>query len=334
MTLSDIIDACNALGLPHGPPRGQPVGNISIACPVAISKHGDKNDLNFSCSVSYGNGISLARCFSSNCGYKGSFINLLRAAAALRKTNTSIQALVAKHRDRERQDITAHVAAIEDMYTPQPGQDKPKASTFDPQALPESSLDGFDKTLHPYAALRGIDQEMWNKWGMAFDQERQRIVFPVRRYNGTLVGITGRDVTGNSDRKYHNYAGLKRAEVFFGEQFLEEGKPFAIVEGQIDAIKVNAATGLPTIAPLGEGFSSYHVHRVVETNPPYIVLFPDNDAAGRLQASKIAYALEDKFFLLLALPPDGKDPADLAPDVVKRLVDEATQVLGTIEWPS
>jgi hypothetical protein len=327
----DIIMACDLMGLAYGPARGVDVGNISIACPIAVKSHGDAFDANLSCSVSYGGGRSLAKCFSSNCQYHGSFMWLLRQASDLRPSNEGLKSFIEAFKKSEKFDASAHLASIEASYEPDREADKPKPKV-DPLAIPESSLSGFDYNIHPYAVQRGITQTAWERWGLAFDQALQRIVFPVRRTNGTLIGLTGRDVTGISDRKYHNYSGLKRSEVLFGEQLLVPEQPLVIVEGQIDAILVDAATGIPAVAPLGEGFSPKHVAKICDVNPPYIVLFPDNDSAGRIQASKIAHSLEERFFLQLAVPPPGKDPGDMTPEEIRECVENSKPVLGALKW--
>lgn len=331
MDSDDIITACELMDLAYGPARGLHEGNISIACPIALRTHGDPNDANFSCSVSYGGGRSLAKCFSSNCQFHGSFMWLLKQAADLRPNNQRLQAFMEAFRKSEKFDATAHLASIEASYEPDREADKPKPKV-DPLAIPETSLDGFDRVRHPYAIWRGITQESWDRWGLSFDKDLQRIVFPVRRSNGTLIGLTGRDVTGLSDRKYHNYSGLKRSEVLFGEQLLVQEQPLVIVEGQIDAILVDAATGVSAVAPLGEGFSPKHVAKICEVNPPYVVLFPDNDPAGRIQASKIAHSLAERFFLQLAVPPPGKDPGDMTPDEIRECVENSKPVLGALKW--
>lgn len=330
MDADDIIMACGLMGLAYGPARGVTVGNISIACPVAIKNHGDENDQNLSCSVSFGS-RSLAKCFSSNCQFHGSFMRLLKDAAALRPNNEPLRAFIKSFAKSEQFDISAEIASIESSYEPNREEDKPKPRV-DPLAIPESVLANFDFDRHPYAVTRGITQVAWERWGLCFDPALKRIVFPVRRRNGTLVGLTGRDVTGVSDRKYHNYVGLKRSEVLFGEQLLNQDQPLVIVEGQIDAILVDGATGIPSVAPLGEGFSPTHVRIVSDANPAYVVLFPDNDSAGRVQASKIAYALDGRFFLQLAVPPEGKDPGDLTPDEIRECVENSKPILGRLTW--
>jgi len=317
------------MGWNYGPARGEPDGNISIACPLAPLKHGDKTDSNFSCSVSYGRGTSLAKCFSSNCLFQGSFLWLLKTAAPAWRGSRVLDAFMSKHLSSERSDGTAVAAALADLYKPpSPEEDRPAAKeTRDPFEIPESALSGFSRDLHPYAVGRGITQVMWDRWGLSFDARLQRIVFPVRRLNGKLIGLTGRDVTGVSDRKYHNYVGLKRSEVLYGEHLIQANTPIVVVEGQIDAILVDGASGLCAVAPLGEGFSKQHVDCVFNADPPYVILFPDNDAAGRVQAEKIAHSLDGRFRILLAVPPISKDPGDLTSDEIKTCIDQARPLL-------
>lgn len=324
MDIETLLAAGTTFGFEVGTERGDSVeGNVSIQCPLAQWTHGDPTDQNMSCSVSYGPRISLARCFSSNCNFKGSFFRMLSQAAYARGRPQGLLDFLKTIQAAEEFGLKAKLQAI---TAPAGARRRP------PHDLPDSVLEEFKAPIHSYAAGRGITPESWGRWELGFDRRLARVTFPVRRREGCLVGITGRDVTGGQ-AKYHNYFGLRKTHFLYGEHLAVVGAPLVIVEGQIDTILTATATGYSVVSPLGEGFSPNHVRTIMDINPSRIILFPDNDAAGLLQAEKEFDALVGRFTIQVALPPPTKDPADLPASEIVGRVKGAKTILGSvIRW--
>jgi len=204
--------------------------------------------------------------------------------------------------------------------------------TQDKDLLPEARMTRFQTGVPKYAISRGLDIETCRTWGLGYDKLAKRLVFPVRRYDGKLIGLTGRDITGQAAAKYHNYSGLDKARYIFGEHMLKAGEPIILCEGQIDAIITWQHLGVPTVAPLGEGFSEHHVRTICAHQPPVVYLFPDNDPPGRLAAEKMEYALHGRVVMKLMLPPLGMDPGELTVDESKTALASSKKILGRINW--
>ena len=210
---------------------------------------------------------------------------------------------------------------------------RPKLPAKDRDVLPEARLERFRSGVPKYAINRGLTIESCKAWELGYDKERKCLVFPVRRYDKKLVGLTGRYIKWpDAPTKYHNYAGLDKARFLFGEQFLEHERPVILCEGQIDAILTWQALGVPTVAPLGEGFSANHVRTITAHNPPIVYLFPDNDKAGRMVAEKFEYALHGRVQMKLMLPPVSMDPGGMTVEQIQQAFNEAAPVLGSIRW--
>jgi len=134
--------------------------------------------------------------------------------------------------------------------------------------------------------------------------------------------------------KYHNYVGLNKSLYLYGEHMLKEGKPLIICEGQIDAIITWQALGIPTIASLGEGFSTNHVRTICSVCPTCVYIFMDNDAAGRISAEKVEYKLRGRLPVKVMLPPLNSDPGSMTTEQIQSAFDSAFSVYGEIDWPA
>ena len=354
MDEAGIIRICDALHLDYGRVRS-PAGssgsrNLSIACPLAISKHGDPADRNKSCSVEVvDNGPSRVRCFSGNCAYKGSLLDLITAAVAARgnpqhlvdgilKEVQHIEAVTLKSRRIQ----TNHAVKQAVQFTPPPGRDR--------DVLPERFFAPFAGKIPKYAIERGIEVDTAKAWGLGYDTEGYFLVFPVRRSDQKLVGLVGRAVSDKAKRPHHNYHGLDKTKYLFGAHMLRSGRPIVIVESCIDALNTWQALreeDVCVVATLGEGFSDRHALTLSAMSPPFVYVFTDGDPAGRLMANKIVYGLrkhvpikimECPWGPIIEAGPNGRpvrqkiDPSNLPDDYILDLYRNAPIVRKKIRW--
>jgi len=332
-----IIEVCDTFSLRSsqgysGSTKWGP--HLSISCPLAIKNHNDPDDYNLSCSVSAtADAPSLVRCFSFNCAFKGSFYNMLYQATVARGNPPHLVALLQKIEPTEKFTLTSSFARNEKANISQVEAMKPAIlPARDLDVLPEGRMERFAGSVPKYALSRGISIESCKAWGLGHDQQYKRLVFPVRRYDGKLIGLSGRDYTGEARSKYHNYAGLDKSRFLFGEHFLKKDQPIIIVEGQIDAIITWQTLQLPTVAILGEGFSQIHAKTIGAFTPPVIYLFPDNDPPGRLGAEKVEYILHGRAPMKLMVPPLDMDPGDMSTDQIKKAFAQAKSIQDRIVW--
>ena len=354
MDEAGIIKICDTFQLAYGRVRSA-VGvngsrNISVSCPLAIVRHGDPNDDNMSCSIEVlDDGPSRVRCFSGNCRFHGSLLKLVREAVKVRGSAPHLTALLADVSAYEFVSLNGKVKRLKQRLQDEQTFKETKSPIRDREAIPESAFEPFAGRLPQYAIERGISIETARVWGLGYDKENGYLVFPVRRRDGTLVGLVGRAVSDRAKHTHHNYGGLDKAKNLFGAHMLENGKPVVVVESCIDTLNTwQALDGKACVAAsLGEGFTDRHALTLASCKPPFVCIFTDGDPAGHAMASKIAYILDGHMPVKLMECPwgpiidstaDGKpvrmkiDPSVLPYPIINKLFDEARVIRRRIEW--
>lgn len=115
---------------------------------------------------------------------------------------------------------------------------------------------------------------------------------------------------------------------FFGLNTISKGdKVLVITEGQFDAMAVNQQTGYPAIS-LPQGASSLPDHLLPYLNSfTKIILWMDNDQAGRLGSDKISYKLgHSRTYIVRNDNPKLKDANDFLrhnPNKMKQLIENS-----------
>lgn len=343
MDKDGITRICDMLGLGYSHPRegSEERGpQISISCPLAPYRHRDKYDSNNGCSIKIvEDGPSLVKCFSGACQFKGTWLRLLQLALEPKMTPEFQQLLeeVAKIEEMTLQArVERNYKIIEKM-----SQEK-TIETDDKDVLPESKLDRLGKEFIPYAATRGITPATFERWGLRHDDFLKRLVFLIRRRDKKLVGMQGRDITGEAERPHHNYEGFNRQKYLLGVHLLEAGKPVIIVEGSVGTVKTDQAMWphACTVGTLGEGFSKWHADAIAEVNPPCVYICCDGDSPGHAMASKIEYMLHGRFPMKVMespsdVAPSGKklwDTGNLPPEHIQFMFKTARPILDRIKW--
>jgi hypothetical protein len=338
MNENTLFDVCDAFGLRSGPAYsgGDKWGpHVSISCPLAGKNHGDPDDWNCSCSVSVSDDEpSLAKCFSFNCAFTGSFFRMLEDAARYRGSPPNLMKVLEALAPTEKFTLEAiaqrskkHGAARAEIDR------RPTIKNEDRDVMAEGRFGRYASSIPQYALQRGLLKETCKAWGLGNDKERKCLVFPVRRYDGKLIGMTGRYVHyPNSPTKYHNYAGLNKSRYLYGEHMLKHKSPIIVCEGQIDAILTWQHLGIPTVASLGEGFGAAHAKTIAAYEPPVVYLFFDNDAAGRMAAEKVEYQLRGRVAMKLMIPPVDMDPGELSKEQAQQAFNSAIPITPGFEW--
>jgi DNA primase len=161
-------------------------------------------------------------------------------------------------------------------------------------------------------------------------------MFPIFNANGKIVAFSGRSLDG-SEPKYINTTDTdifhKRKTVFglnFARDAIHRANRSIIVEGQIDAIKMQI-NGFPeTVAPLGTALTEDHISLLCKSNRNIIFCF-DGDNAG-LKAAQRACSivmpfLRDTSDVKFAFVSGGKDPDEIlktsGTDAMKKIIDDA-----------
>jgi 5S rRNA maturation endonuclease (ribonuclease M5) len=191
---------------------------------------------------------------------------------------------------------------------------------------------------------RKVSKASAELWGLRYDETEQRIVFPIRWHDGTIVGASGRaarkelrrDADGKKEVPYYNYWRFEKKYVLFGEHLLTE-EPVVVVEGQFDAIKVRQA-GFNCVATMGAKIgrqSKQHgqVRKLVEWGQPVVIFF-DNDEAGEKGEERLRKALERQGIRVQSIaPPPGRDAGDLSKSSLIEMLGPLVSVEKVIDVP-
>lgn len=165
------------------------------------------------------------------------------------------------------------------------------------------------------------------KYGLRYDEDRNRIVMPVYHPDGRVVGAQGRAV-GQALPKYYNYENFQKGRTLFGLQ-VDKTDTIVLTEGPTDAMRVWEATGMSSAAMLGSDLtaSQANILRSYST----VILALDNDKAGIKGTKKAVGLLVDDVDIMLAmftlLPGEysagGMDPGSLPDEMIRKLINDA-----------
>lgn len=172
-------------------------------------------------------------------------------------------------------------------------------------------------------------------YGM-YDFFRDKLMFPIFNVHGKIVAFSGRSLDG-SEPKYINTTDTdifhKRQTVFglnFARDAIHRANRSIVVEGQIDAIKMQV-NGFPeTVAPLGTALTEDHIALLCKSNRNITFCF-DGDAAGQKAAARacniVLPFIRDTSDVKFAFVSGGKDPDEIlktsGADAMRKIIDDA-----------
>lgn len=182
--------------------------------------------------------------------------------------------------------------------------------------------------------LQKFDVGFWTRLGSFM---HDRIVIPVRDYDGYIVGFTGRTIWPEEEWQQHginekwkhgldyvqNIKGsfhkssvvfnLNNAKIYINDN----DKSIFIVEGPYDGFKLSMAGIENWVACLGSYFSTSQRALLIKAGVSRVKLAFDNDGAGRKATQTLIKNLSEYFHVDVIDLPDGCDPGDLTVDQIK-----------------
>jgi len=178
--------------------------------------------------------------------------------------------------------------------------------------------DGMD-----YCAERKIPEWVVEKLALRYDPIEKRVAFPVRDFDGALVGLHGRSIEQKPDLRYrmYTYKGHNNPVVWYGENWVDLDRPVLVVESVFDLSRVFQVYQ-NTICPLTADFSYEKAQRLRDASR--IINMFDGDKAGRVGASKLRKLLPKVPFSDILLE-DDLDPALLSLKTIRSLVNPHIQ---------
>lgn len=209
---------------------------------------------------------------------------------------------------------------------------------------------GVSEPYELYMIGRGFAPDVLADWDIGYDFVSDRITIPVYDVDEELVGIKGRDWTGQREPKYmiigdrpnitnYGFSPYEASEVVFGLDRNRHCRRVVLVEGELNAIALSQM-GVPR--PVGTGmsyFSDRHADLIIREAEEVVVFYDHGtagdqgtwgrtDAGGRYHAGIVA-KLEDHVRLRIVQATE-KDPADLLRDgeahVALDLIEQAPSV--------
>ncbi len=161
-----------------------------------------------------------------------------------------------------------------------------------------------------------------------YDRFRGRIMFPITDPLGRVVGFSARilpddenDKDGRKQAKYINTTEspvYHKSAILYGiahaKQAMKDTGRTVVVEGNLDVIAMHQAGIRETVAVSGTALTENHA-RIIRRYAPQVILFFDNDDAGRKAAFKSTALCVSVGLRVRVVMTDGemaKDAADIA----------------------
>lgn len=178
---------------------------------------------------------------------------------------------------------------------------------------------------HPYLAQRGIEPATAAEFGVGFyagtGLMQGRVVIPIHNPRGELVAYAGRAV--NSERpKYRLPAGFRKGLELYNvhRAAATRSERVIVVEGYFDCLRVHQA-GYPCVVGLMGSVLSEAQEKLLLERFPTALLMLDGDQVGREASRAIAARLSKNCSLGVVRLPDGAQPDQLLPEVIRRLLE-------------
>jgi DNA primase len=206
----------------------------------------------------------------------------------------------------------------------QPTPAAPAASEEEPENQPLKFQLARLETAHPFFLDRGILPETVAHFGLGLCSRgmmKDRIVWPLERPDGVLIGYTGRTVNEVTEEnpKWLLPPGIIKPKLLLNaHRVIGQFRTVIIVEGPWDLAAVHQAGFPNVISTLGRDILtdetlSYDQLRLITSNFDQAVLLYDGDKDGiegmQRNLPKLAQALYTRMIIL----PDEKDPAQFPP---------------------
>lgn len=318
---------------------------LNFSCPFARWTHQKGSDSSPSCGAKINeNGLSGYKCLS--CKKHGRISGMVRALEYFGDEDYGDLAL------------RADLADSEYAFGDYEGDEPPEVDELN-EPLQESAYGDLygsaweDKYARAYLKSRGISKETSEHLELGFDEDEERVIFPVRHLEGELYGFTGRSILEPEDYPYKKYAkvrdylGLPKRHLILGAHFVggfdrtlpgerdREGKPIFVVEGLFGyahLFEIGADEYVYPVALLGSEMTSSKASIIREWNRLTVLAFDDDeggdsglfgswdDKRGKHEGGGAIDKLVNHVPLIVPPWPKGKnDPDQLTIKEVKKM---------------
>jgi 5S rRNA maturation endonuclease (ribonuclease M5) len=269
-----------------------------------------------------------ARCNCFACGWHGTLHDLVldmreRNKAAHRVTVKWADVFAEVEKAQSESTLNLDGPSYEDILTAKKGVLHPFGEwwldTFPPVAEASACWEYLDS--------RHVSPDMAKELDMRFDSKEGRVCFPVRDFNGTLVGLHGRALSPETELRYRMYLHAKKNNpiVWLGESWVDLNKPIVVVEGPFDVASVKRVYP-NVVSPLFVNPSIAKLKRMADASE-WITLY-DSGTGGDQGRAKVNEALGKDHILHHLHPPHGrKDPGEMTKEQLAEVLSSAIKHL-------
>ena len=200
-----------------------------------------------------------------------------------------------------------------------------------PAEFPQWWLDSFPPATEvawgrQYLKERNVPAALAVDLDLRADTEQKRLCFPVRDFDGTLMGLHGRAVPPDTEPRYRMYTYAKKNNpiIWLGESWVDLSRPIVVVEGPFDLASVKRVYG-NVVSPLFVNPSEAKLKRMSDAIE-WITLY-DNGAGGNAGRAKVDKVLGETHVVHHLKPPKGrKDPGEMMDDELRQLLGSLAQL--------
>ncbi len=172
---------------------------------------------------------------------------------------------------------------------------------------------GYDINLAYEAGLLSRNEENFSY----YDRFRDRVMFPLKNYQGRTVGFSGRGYEESQQPKYLNSPEspiFQKRKLLYNlhqaRRSIRKLDEMMVLEGFMDVIKANEAGVTNVVASMGTELSSDHF-QVIRKLTSNVTLMYDGDKAGINATLKTGEALlKEHLNVFVITLPNGMDPDD------------------------
>lgn len=262
-------------------------------------------------------------CFAPHCGERGNISQLVQRVGGLNfyqarrfiekyKKDVDLAAIVAKNLVEPVEFTLFSQETLNKMKEAFPGS--PAQRYMWGRKFHDTTLDYFD---------------------VGYSETQKMVVVPMHGPIGQPLGVIGRSLVG---KQFKNSPNLPKSKTAFNfHRAKKASETVIIVESSMDAMRVHQA-GFPNVVALLGGFISKH--HVAQLGRAFntIIIFTDNDEAGRTLGRSIEDKLSNKRILWAADSPEWlypgnvKDASDLSDSQISKLIREAISPITYDSW--
>lgn len=293
---------------------------VQITCPLSPKTHQNGSDKHPSLSILVKDTERSGwKCHA--CGEKGLLNDLITHWAVINRKDPSEAYDLIKKEEEGLEALQTRVdARVEGKWGDRPSSLISNGVDF--EVFDERELDSFERAVPQWAIDRGLSLDTCKEWGLRNDPEWKdpmtgqawhRLVIPIRRRDGKLVGLVGRAIDDEAPDKYFAYWHWNKSNYIFGQDRIpKDAKAVIVVEGMFDTMKF-WEYGLPVGGMIGSEPSERQAQMLLEYEKVLLAL--DRDKAGEKGTDWLIRRLRGRVPLFSVPFPDRKtDPKQFSFD--------------------